>query len=372
MANKRNLKTLFMILAIMLSAALINGCTTSSAPNPAEPEPSPAVTSEPASEPELKPEYEPAPVPEPEPEAYLPLNGEGVNADDSRLYKRPLSVKIENTPESRPSMGLSYADVVYETLTEGGITRFNAIFHSKLPAEAGSIRSARNSDLSIAPQYGGLFVFSGANAEVLQGVRTIIRSVISEGNAGPSFYRVSHKYAPHNLYFNPEAGYERFAELGYDIYTEEPKGLIFGENDMENLGRDLADEIFVPYSAASFDVTWKYDPEAGAYFRFIKGDAQVDESDLTKQIRAENVVILSASYLSGGLNGTYNINLNGEGEAVLFQDGRRFEATWHTDGTHPPILKSRSGETLYFKPGQTWFQVPGNFSAVDVTSYHQV
>ena len=367
MINKRHMKSLLVILAIILCAALVVGCSTPTTPAPDVPEPEPVVVApEPAPETERGLEE---PEPEPEPEAYLPLNGEGVNADDPRLLKRPLSVKIENTPQSRPSMGLTYADVVYETLTEGGITRFNAIFHSRIPAEAGSIRSARNSDLTIVPQYDGLFAFSGTNAEVWQGVRARIRSYISENNATYSFYRVSQKYAPHNLYFNPSAGYERFEELGHDIYIEEPKGLIFGENDMESLSRERADEVFVPYSAPAFDVTWIYDAGAGAYFRHINGEAQVDESDLTKQVKAENLVILSAAYLSGGGNGTYILNLNGEGNAVLFQDGMRIEATWNTDGAHPPILKSMSGETIYFKPGQTWFQVPGNFSAVEVTSY---
>ena len=365
MENKKYLKNLFVIAAIILSVAFAGGCATPAADEPA---PSPeAAAPAPDSEPELKSvEIEPEPEPEPEPEAHLPLNGEGVDADDPRLLKRPLSVKIENTPQSRPSMGLTYADVVYETLTEGGITRFNAIFHSRIPAEAGSVRSARNSDLSIVPQYDALFAFSGTNAEVWQGVRAIIRSHISEGNAGGSFYRVDQKYAPHNLYYNPSAGYERFEELGHDIYIETPRGLIFGENDLESLGGERAEEIFVPFSAPAFDVTWKYDPGAGAYFRYINGEAQVDESDLTKQVKAENVVILSAMYLSGGGNGTYILNLNGEGDAVLFQDGMRVEATWQTDGSHPPILKSQSGETINFKPGQTWFQVPGNFSAVEV------
>ncbi|MCL2110872.1 MAG: DUF3048 domain-containing protein [Clostridiales bacterium] len=346
-----------LLLAISLGASVaIAGC---SAPAPAEPLPPPVV---------VAPEPIPEPEPEPEPEftAWLPFNGEGVDEDDPRLTLRPLAVKIENSPSSRPSMGLSYADVVYETITEGGITRFCAIFHSFLPNETGSTRSARNSDISIVPQYDGLFVFSGTNSVVWQLVRSTIRSHLSEGNAGPAFYRVQQKVAPHNLYFSPELGYERFEELGHEIETDGTvRELLFGENDLAGLGGSRAHELYVPFSAPIFNVTWLYEEEEGAYFRYIDGVEQVDESDATKQVRAENVVILSAAYLAGGGNGTFILNLNGEGDAILFQDGMRVEATWHTDGTHPPILKDKNGDTLYFKPGQTWFQVPADFGAVE-------
>jgi hypothetical protein len=255
---------------------------------------------------------------------------------------------------------------VYETITEGGITRFNAIFHSTIPDELGSVRSGRNSDVSIVPQYGALFVFSGSNSEVLQQFDTMIPVRISEGNAGKSFYRVQQKFAPHNLYFNPNLGYERFEELGHDIYTDEPMGLLFGENDMESAGWRPANEMFVPFSATIFDVTWKYDNDLGAYLRYINGEKQVDESDGTRQVRAQNVVVISAPYGSGGGGGTLALNLTGSGNAMLFQNGMCIDVTWNTEGPHPPVLTNSSGETIYFKPGQTWFQVPGDFGSVVV------
>ena len=265
-------------------------------------------------------------------------------------------------------MGLTYADVVYETITEGGITRFNAIFHSQIPDEAGSIRSGRNSDNTIVPQYGGLFVFSGSNSEVLRQFAANLPARISEGNAGSSFYRVKHKSAPHNLYFDPRLGYERFEELGYDIHTDSPRGLAFGENDMDSLGGEKATEIYVPFSSPEFNVTWKYDEQAGVYLRYIGDVAQVDESDSSKHVKAENVVVLGIPYFSNGDGETLALNLNGEGNGILFQDGMRLDVIWSTDGSRPPELKASNGKAIYFKPGQTWFQVPGeNLSGVEVS-----
>jgi len=372
MGKRKSRLLLAILLAIVFLAAGICGC---SAPNPAEQQPTgaqPAPESEadtkPSSEPEAETVPEPEPEPEPVPAAWLPLTGEGIfDENDPRLSLRPLSVKIENTTPSRPSMGLTYADVVYETITEGGITRFNAIFHSRIPDEAGSIRSGRNSDNTIVPQYGGLFVFSGSNQEVLSQFAVNLPARISEGNAGKSFYRVKHKSAPHNLYFNPRLGYERFEELGHDIHTDSPKGLDFGENDMGALGGEKAAEVYVPFSSSEFNVTWKYDQAAGAYLRFIGDVAQVDESDNTRQVKIENVVILGIPYYGGGGGGTLALNLTGEGSAKLLQNGMCIDVFWYTDGSHPPKLKDSTGRAVYFKPGQTWFQVPGaDLSVVEV------
>jgi len=348
-----------LLLAIAFAAACVSGCA---APVPEEPTP---VEIQPTPRPVAAPE----PEPEPEPVAWLPLTGEGLfDEDDPRLSLRPLSVKIENTTPSRPSMGLTYADVVYETITEGGITRFNAIFHSQIPDEAGSIRSGRNSDNTIVPQYDGLFVFSGSNSEVLSQFAVNLPARISEGNAGSSFYRVKQKSAPHNLYFNPKLGYERFEELGHDISTDSPKGLAFGENDTDGPGWSGAKEMYVPFSSPEFNVTWKYNEEADAYFRYVGDTAQVDESDSSRPVRADNVVVLGIPYYGGGGGGTLALNLNGEGNAILFQSGARIDVTWYTDGSHPPKLRDSSGKDIFFKPGQTWFQVPGeDLSVVEVS-----
>jgi len=363
--EKRKSSFLFvLLLTIVFGAASIGGCSAS---NRAEqPEADTQQVTEPVAEP--IPDPEPEPEPEPEYAAWLPFTGEGIfDANDPRLTLRPLSVKIENTWWSRPSMGLSYADVVYETITEGGITRFNAIFHSRIPDEAGSIRSGRNSDNTIVPQYQGLFVFSGSNKFVLAQFAQNLPERISEGNAGNSFYRVKHKDAPHNLYFDPRLGYERFEELGHDIHTDSLNGLDFGKNDLDDLGGSRATKVFVPFSTSEFDVTWKYDEAAGVYLRFIDDVPQVEESDTTIQVKAENVVILCIPYFSNGDGETLALNLNGEGTAILLQDGMSIDVLWYTDGSHPPKLTDYDGKAVFYKPGQTWFQVPGgNPSFVEI------
>jgi len=366
MIKKRQFRYLLALIIIgICGLAVMSGCAPQA---PEEPMPEPVVVA-PAPPPEPEPEPEPDPLP------MLPLSGIEVEEGDPLLNQKPLSVKIENTPESRPALGITLADVVYETITEGGITRFNALFHSQMPEAAGSVRSARNSDLSIVPQYEALFVFSGTNSLVWAGIPGTISSLIEEGTAGKALYRIGHKSAPHNLYLNTELAFARFEERGCYLTTQWPRGLMFGDIDASGFGdRDDAIEVFVPFSGSAFDVTWTYDPDRGRYLRYIRGAAQNDEGYGQEQIVADNIIMLSIPYVPApdvpGKGQTYNMDFNGSGSAIIFRDGVRIDCTWETDGTHPPHFKDASGEYILLKPGKTWFQVPRDIFATVVMTGH--
>ena len=79
--------------------------------------------------------------------------------------KRPaLIVKIENTPDALPQWGVDRADVVYEEIVNGGITRLAAIFNSQAPAKVGPVSSVRPTDTQIVWPLGGIFAYSGGAA----------------------------------------------------------------------------------------------------------------------------------------------------------------------------------------------------------------
>jgi len=77
------------------------------------------------------------------------------------LTRPALSVKVENTDAARPQAGIDQADVLYEEVVEGGITRFVAIFNSTVPDVIGPVRSVRQEDPDIVWPLGGIFAYSG-------------------------------------------------------------------------------------------------------------------------------------------------------------------------------------------------------------------
>ena len=74
---------------------------------------------------------------------------------------RAVTVKINNTQRGQPKYGVDQADVVYEEVVEGGITRLAAIFNSHAPDRVGPVRSVRKTDQSIVWPIGGVFAYSG-------------------------------------------------------------------------------------------------------------------------------------------------------------------------------------------------------------------
>ncbi|HEX2180590.1 MAG TPA: DUF3048 domain-containing protein, partial [Actinomycetota bacterium] len=99
--------------------------------------------------------------PPPEP-IRCPLTGVEAGAVD--INRPALAVKIDNHPRARPQTGLETADIVYEELVEGGLTRFMGVYHCGDAGDLGPVRSARAVDPDILVQYAPvLFAYSGAS-----------------------------------------------------------------------------------------------------------------------------------------------------------------------------------------------------------------
>lgn len=300
----------------------------------------------------VQPEPEPLP---PEP-IYWPYTGlEAPSEADAQ--KRPLSIKIENSNVARPQMGISSADVVYETETEGGITRFNCIFHSDIPKRVGPVRSARYSDLWVIPQYDGLFFFSGGKASLVKKIAAK-NSVMSHNAASSLYKRVSFRRSPHNLYLDLKNAYPLAEKKGFKI-TSDRAGLTFGEP----VTTAVQDATYLKIVFSSYaTIEWKYNEEKGVYLRTNNGKKHLD-SDGDKRIAAENVVVLWADYkrapgVDSAGSATYDINLGGSGPASIFKDGTRTDVTWTAGRNEPPTFTDAAGAPVTLNPGKTWFEVP--------------
>ncbi len=294
-------------------------------------------------------------VPKPPEPVRWPLTGIEVEPGESPADRRILSVKIENSPAARPQTGLDKADIVYESLTEGGITRFNALFHSRVPEEVGPVRSARMSDTQLVPQYGALFAHSGGNSGVLAAVRSAGLQVVDHSGAAAAYRRDRSRRAPHNLYMDPTRAREIAVAKGYPS-TQELKGLQFSPSVESTI---TVSELVIPFSTAN-SVTWEYDAAANSYLRSNNGRPHTDRAS-GERYSATNVVVMWARTTATGPRGiggsTLEIGLTGSGRAAVFRDGVRVDGEWQTDGSTPPVFRSSDGAIARLRPGNTWFQV---------------
>ena len=332
----------------------------------------PTATNTPLPPPTLTPTpmLTPTSMPTPVPTSSLdvcPLTGEGVS-DVAVLERRPLAVKISNFPPIvRPQAGLSYADVVFEHLSEAGLTRLTAVFLSKGAEKVGSIRSARLLDLEIPAMFKAMFAYSGASGGVKQKIQEsdFFERVISPDFGDSGFVRIPSegKAYEHTLFSDTQSLWEIAEERGLN-QRQDLSGWTFSEEPPE--GGSPATSLEFLYTPKYASAEYQYDPGREAYLRSILGDPHRDE--LTgEQIAARNVVAIYANHLdtdivedSTGPRIYYSIEIQiwGEGRAIVFRDGQAFEGRW-VRPQRPDLVRfvDDVGNPIPLKPGNTWIQV---------------
>jgi hypothetical protein len=247
---------------------------------------------------------------------------------------------------------------VYESITEGGITRFNCMFHSTDPGEVGPVRSARLSDIDIVPQYDALFAFSGASGSVNTAVkRAGIQNLSQDVGVSRGYRRSSQRSAPHNLYLTLATARDEGVKRGYPA-TQVLRPLQFDKRSAESSA--VVSGITIPFSPAN-TAQWTYDDANDYYLRENNGRAHTDQ--LTgSQVHATNVVVMWATMSAVAKrdvtgSATYDIELVGTNRVSVFRNGKRFDGAWTAAKGAPPTFKATDGTAIRLAPGNTWFQV---------------
>ena len=278
----------------------------------------------------------------------------------------PVLAKVSNSPAGvRPQAGLEAADLVFEHYTEGGLTRFSAIFHGERPERVGSIRSARLIDLELLPMAQGLLAWSGASIgveELLQAGGHAERMRKGVLYRWPLYWRDLDIPAPHNMFVNVAALGALAQEEGVSS-APALRGLQF-EAQAPDSESDAARRVEVRYRAAS--AGWVYDADVGAYLRYTDGERHDNAAD-GRQLQAANVIVIYAehreteiveSVWQGVTHYSLEIDLSGGGEGLLFRDGRMYPLRWERpEAMSLPLFSDMAGEPLALKPGKSWLQV---------------
>ncbi|MFQ6015797.1 MAG: DUF3048 domain-containing protein [Anaerolineae bacterium] len=366
------LRIVLLLTGLALIASILGGCQLGG-PNPTPtptktPKPPPGTSSLPsevptATVPPVTPTATAAAAPTLTPD-QCPFTGEKM-ADRPWQQRRPFAIKIENGPGSRPQSGLQDADIVFEHLTEGGITRFTALFLCHESQALGPVRSGRLIDLEIPVIFHAFFAYSGASPPVMRKLEAsdFAELILSDWYADPCFYRLEEtadRPREHTLYSNTELLWEVAEERGWNT----PQDLTFlAFSETPPTGGSPTTRIFIPYSKDYSDVLYKYDSEQGNYLRSVLGKPHTDALS-GEQIRVTNVLVIYVNHVETLIiedalgSRSVEIQLWGEGRAQLFRDGQVYEAKWVRSGRYAPLLfLYGEEERIPLKPGNTWIQV---------------
>jgi hypothetical protein len=304
--------------------------------------------------------------PKPDVPAVWPLTGVATNA----LVERPaLAIKIENPREARPQTGLEFADMVWEEVVEGGVTRLAAVFHSNIPGEVGPVRSVRPMDPAITAPLKGLVVFSGGAAPFVAAVRAAGLQVISQDTGNAGFFRTKDRPAPHNLHGTPSTFLNQ-ADANHQ--ASPPRQFSFARTAA--LGTAVA--LGAPATAVNVRMSgysqpgWTWSAPGNAWLRSEGGTPDTTTSGA--RVSAQNVVILQVPVVTTGYvdvagNPVPETKLVGTGNGLLATGGKTIAITWSKASIDAPVTLAASGApTALLAPGTTWIElVPigtGSFS----------
>lgn len=281
------------------------------------------------------------------------INGVPVSKDIAK--SRPIAVVVENHPDARPQSGLYQADIVYETLAEGGITRFLALFQTQMPKEIGPVRSARPYFNNIAQQWSAAYAHVGGSQIALSELDSKMYTELTDINQfffGDYFYRNPTRVAPHNAYTTIELIRKLMDKKKWTDW----KPIKLGEFETiptEKLQTTVTD-ITAKFYDSTYTTEFTFDPTTGLYNRMNGGRPTIDKNNNT-QIAPRNVVVQYVDDYSVPMepvNGV-GLKLEHDGRAILFTGGAAVDGTWRFKNGFTEY-RNEQGEPMKFQPGQTW------------------
>lgn len=336
---------------IILTTLLLSGCSTQQSANTQN-----APTQQPTAEPAPIETSQPSPIADPSVKLISGLTGLAVSED---ILPRPLAVMINNAPAARPQSGISEADILYEILAEGGITRLIGIFQSHTGVvKIGPIRSIRPYLLDIGESYSGVTVHAGGSPDAYAILQKQKKDDMDEiGRAGAYFWRDKARKAPHNLYSNAAKLREGAEKLGFSSNVKVPE-YHFNKPEVVQTGGEPVSEFSVNFLLKSYNIEYKYAADRGNYQRYVNGKPHLDLNN-NNPVEAANVMVMGADHKVLDDVGRLQVDVELGGEALLFQKGQVTKGRWSRE--HGDVIRFvKDGKEALMYPGITHILVVPN------------
>jgi hypothetical protein len=287
-----------------------------------------------------------------------PLTGLAKTAKQD-VHRAPLAVKIDNVPDAMPQAGVDSADVVFEEMVEGGLTRLMAVFQCNSVPAVGPIRSARTSDADIlALLHGSVFAFSGANPKALPEIDAHGDTVkISQDVQGGVFHRDGSRPAPHNVFASTTELVKAGLAQRKNLHAPKP---LFSYGPLSPTAKKAHS-----FSLAWPDVTAAWTWSGGQWLRSQSGTP--DRGAGGHQLSTANVVVLSVTIGSTGLHDVLGNSspldiTTGHNPVWVFRNGKVITGTWHRSKVTSRLkLKNKAGKPIRLAPGRTWVELLPTF-----------
>lgn len=299
------------------------------------------------------------------PEFLNPISG--LECTKEIYENRPVAVMLNNIKQAMPQVGISHADIIYEVLEEGGITRLMGVFKDyKDIAELGSIRSSRDYYIDLSDAHDAIYVHCGGSTYA----KAMLKERKTEDIDGlyvNNFYRSKSRAKTmayeHTLMISGEGLTNAIADKGYRTTSDKAQPLKFSADYKK--GETDAANIKVPFSLALSQnpyalSTFAFDKDKNAYLKGQYDTTHID-GETGEQLCFDNVITLECkqNVIPGDAYHCLAVNFTGEGKGLYAADGKIREITWKkASRTEKYTLYESDGVTeLVLKPGKTYIGI---------------
>ena len=317
------------------------------------------------------PSASPSPTPVPTPK-LVPAPLDGVLVDPKAATQHAIAVMIDDLLAARPQSGFNSASVVWQAPAEGGIPRYMLVFQETIPKIVGPVRSARYYYIAWAAEHAAVYAHSGGSPQALQTLRLKGNGQLvynaDEFRWGLSFWRVSTRFPPHNLYTDGR----RLRGIARSVGAKD--GPITAP---WSFGPDLAPalrprggrlEMSYQYNHIRYDYDWR----TNTYLRSVTGEKRQIDAATGAQVAPKNVVVMWMKFgpLGTGYNhGRLEAQVVGQGPAWIATNGTTIKGTWRKASlTGPTQFFDDAGRPVVLTVGQTFINVLETGSPVTVVA----
>jgi hypothetical protein len=282
---------------------------------------------------------------------YALYTGEEVSKE--QLEMPAYMVSIENVAAARPQAGFTSADIVYELMTEGGVTRCFALFQSNNAEKIGPIRSMRTYFIDLAYEYNVPFAHCGGSYDSLDRISNEGAMSMNEMYNGSYFYRDGTvKVQEHSLFSSSEKLIE-FAQNKNFIKPSNVE-LEFDESFWDKNNFESANKIAITFNKY---YTTSYTYKDGVYYKSMNDEPSLNRTD-NVPVAVENLIIQNVNYRTRSQELYLDLDLVGKGDGIIFSNGKMIKVTWSkSDIDSQTIFKDENGEIVPLNIGKTWWHL---------------
>jgi hypothetical protein len=281
-----------------------------------------------------------------------PLTGQPLASQPSDFFA--VAIMIDNAYNIRPQVGLAKADIIYEALVEGNITRLLAIFASQTSLDkVGPVRSARNYFMDWAEEYQGVYLHVGGSPQALGVIKNYNFTNIDQIGAGEIYFWRDQKLSmPHNV-FTSSANWLRVGELKNvaNLSVEASQKIIWNYSEATSTAQ-LPPDFQVNFPGV-YRVDWKFNKTLNIYQRW-QGDDKFGYNT-GEQAQANNIIV---QVVKSRLIDTERraMETQAGGQVFIFNSLGKQEGQWkYVDGR--TRFFDADNKELKLVPGQTWVEV---------------